>query len=211
MAREADRQRCARRATVAAAAGLAVLDQFLLEARIGYQNSDRLGQQLAPGGYVGNTVPHNAKTDESGFSAEERKLTAESCKILAAPSLAISAQCCRVPVAVGHYEQVWIECERAVALGEAEAALADERGAPFVRVFPGAEGTGLSALACVQDRDRALVGRMRLDGRDGEGRGLCLTVAGDNLRVGAATNAVRIAARWFPAADPVLQAPGMLP
>ena len=192
-------------------AGLAVLDQFLLEARIGYANSDRLGQQLSPGAYVGNTVPHNAKTDETGFSAEERKLMAESRKILAAPGLGISAQCCRVPVAVGHYEQVWIECERAVVLSDAEAALTDERGAPFVRVFPGAEGTGLSALACLQDRDRALVGRMRGDPRDGQGRGLCLTVAGDNLRVGAATNAVRIAARWFPAADPTLQAPGMLP
>jgi len=192
-------------------AGLAVLDQFLLEARVGYQSPDRLGQQLAPAGYVGNTVPHSAKTDEGGFSAEERKLMAESCKILAAPGLAISAQCCRVPVAVGHYEQVWIECERPLTLAEAEATLADERGAPFVRVFPGSEGVGLSALACVQDRDRALVGRMRLDARDAQGRGLCLTVAGDNLRVGAATNAVRIAARWFPAADPTLQAPGMLP
>lgn len=192
-------------------AGLTTLDQFLLEARIAYQSADRLGQALPPGGYVGNTVPHNGKTDESGFSAEERKLVAESCKILAAPTLAISAQCCRVPVAVGHYEQVWIDCARAVDLREAEALLADERGAPFVRVFPGAEGTGLSALSCVQDRDRALVGRMRKDLRDAQGRGLCLTVAGDNLRVGAATNAVRIAARWFPAVDPTLQAPGMLP
>jgi aspartate-semialdehyde dehydrogenase len=192
-------------------AGLSTLDQFLLDARVGYAQGDRLGQQLPPGGYVGNTVPHSAKTDESGFSAEERKLMAESRKILAAEELAISAQCCRVPVAVGHYEQVWLECERPVSIAEAEALLADDREAPFVRVFPGAEGAGLTALTCVQDRDRALVGRLRIDPRDPQGRGLCLTVAGDNLRLGAATNAVRVAARWFPAIDPTLQAPGMMP
>lgn len=192
-------------------AGLATLDQFLLDARIGYAQPDRLGHQLAPGGYVGNTVPHAAKTDETGFSAEERKLMVESCKILAAPDLLISAQCCRVPVAVGHYEQVWIECERPVDVAEAMAVLADDREAPYVRVFPAPDGAGLSALACLQDRDRALAGRLRRDPRAPEGRGLCLTVAGDNLRVCAATNAVRIATRWFPAADPTLQAPGMMP
>lgn len=192
-------------------AGLTTLDQFLLDARIGYQQPDRLGQQLPPGGYVGNTVPHSAKTDETGFSAEERKLMVESCKILAAPDLLVSAQCCRVPVAVGHYEQVWLECERPVDPSEAYNLLVDDREAPFVRAIPGAEGVGLTALACLQDRDRALVGRLRRDPRDPAGRGLCLTVAGDNLRLGAATNAVRVAARWFPAADPTLQAPGMMP
>ncbi len=192
-------------------AGLATLDQFLLDARIGYQHGDRLGQQLAPSGYVGNTVPHNAKTDESGFSAEERKLMVESCKILAAPDLRVSAQCCRVPVAVGHYEQVWLECERPVDVAEARALLADDRENPFVHLFPAADGAGLSSLACLHERDRALVGRLRPDPREPDGRGLCLTVAGDNLRVGAATNAVRIATRWFPSADPTLQAPGMLP
>lgn len=191
-------------------AGLATLDQFMLDARIGYQHHDRLGQGLPAGGYVGNTVPHNAKTDESGFSAEERKLMVESRKILTMPGLRISAQCCRVPVAVGHYEQVWVECENPVHLAAAEALLDNEQESPFVHVFPGAEGTGLSALSCLRERDRALVGRMRLDPRDPDGRGLCLTVAGDNLRVGAATNAVRIATRWFPSADPTLQAPGML-
>jgi aspartate-semialdehyde dehydrogenase len=121
-------------------AGLATLDQFLLDARIGYQQGDRLGQQLPPGGYVGNTVPHNAKTDDTGFSAEERKLMVESCKILAAPALRISAQCCRVPVAVGHYEQVWLECEQPVDLAEAQALLADEHEAPLRARVPRGRG-----------------------------------------------------------------------
>ena len=130
----------------------------------------------------------------------------ESCKILAAPDLPISAQACRVPVAVGHYEQVWLTCEGPAAPDEVAATWT---GAPFLRVVPTADGAGLSALACVHDRDDALVGRVRRDPRDP--RGVCFTVVGANLRLGAATNAVRIAARWFPAADPVLQAPGMLP
>jgi aspartate-semialdehyde dehydrogenase len=190
-------------------AGLTTLDQFLLEARVGYQQEDRLGQQLAPSGYVGNTVPHNGKTDESGFSAEERKLMSETVRILAAPELRVSAQACRVPVAVGHYEQVWLRCERAVTPAEVLALLVDERASPLVRAIPTPDGAGLSALACVHDRDHALAGRVRVDPR--APAEVCLTVAGDNLRLGAATNAVRVAARWFQAADPVLQAPGAMP
>jgi aspartate-semialdehyde dehydrogenase len=63
----------------------------------------------------------------------------------------------------------------------------------------------------VHQRDRALVGRLRRDGRDSEGRSFCLTIAADNLRLGAATNAIRIASRWFPSADPELSAPGHQP
>lgn len=187
-------------------AGIAALDQFLLDAQVGYAAADRLGLTFSPSGYAGNTVPHNGKTDDSGYSAEERKLMSESCKILAFPGLPISAQACRVPVAVGHYEQVWLTCEEPVTPAAAAAAWTE---APFLRVVAGADGSGLSALACVHERDLALVGRVRPDPR--EPTGLCFTVAADNLRLGAATNAVRIAARWFPAADPTLQAPGNLP
>jgi hypothetical protein len=110
-------------------------------------------------------VPHNGKTDESGFSAEERKLMTETCRILAAPQLRVSAQACRVPVAVGHYEQVWIRCERPVAVADVLALLADERASPLVRLIATPDGSGLSALACVHDRDHALAGRVRVDPR----------------------------------------------
>jgi len=109
-----------------------------------------------------------------------------------------------VPVAVGHYENVWLTLGRAASFDEIGAAWSTGSSAPFVRHFPGAAGEGLSALACVHDRDRALVGRLRSDARDASGRSVCLTVVGDNLRVGAATNAIRIASRWFTSADPQL-------
>jgi len=188
-------------------AGIAALDGFLDASKKGSEAQDRLGRPFDARGYAGNTVPHNGGTDDSGYSAEERKLMFESKKILGMPSLAIGVQCCRVAVAVGHYENAWVTFEEPVTPEAAAAILSDAARAPFVRFLPGAAGDGLSARACVEDRDRALVGRLRPDPRDGSGKTLCLTVVGDNLRLGAATNAVRVASKWFPSRDPELQAP----
>ncbi|WP_437293289.1 aspartate-semialdehyde dehydrogenase [Sorangium sp. So ce426] len=188
-------------------AGIAALDSFLADARDGFQALDRLGLPFKPSGYAGNTVPHNGGTDESGFSSEERKLIFESRKILSMPELGVSAQCCRVGVAVGHYENAWVTFDRPVDLERVASILGDPAKSPFVKHLPGAAGEGLSALHCVHDRDLALVGRIRPDHRDRDRKSVCLTVVGDNLRLGAATNAVRAATRWFPSADRDLQAP----
>jgi len=185
-------------------AGVRALDDFLALARDGYAKPDRLGGAFDTSGYAGNTVPHNGKTDASGFSSEERKLLNESRKILGRPTLAVSAQCCRVPIAVGHYINAWVELGGPASLEAIEAELA---AAPFVRLLPGTAGDGLSALDAARSRDEALVGRIRHDARDTRGQTLCITVVGDNLRLGAATNAVRAASRWFPSADPSLQSP----
>ncbi len=188
-------------------AGIGPLDEFLADAHRGYAEHDRLGRAFDASHYAGNTVPHNGKTDETGFSAEERKLTFESRKILGLPELSISAQCCRVPVAVGHYLNAWITLGETADAEAIESVLGDDSTAPFVRLLRGPAGDGLSALSCVADRDRALVGRLRPDARDASGRSWCITVAGDNLRLGAATNAVRVASKWFPSADAELQSP----
>lgn len=187
-------------------AGIAALDQFLEDSRRGYAEPDRLGRPFDPRAYAGNTVPHNGGTDESGFSSEERKLTFESKKILELPELAISAQCCRVAVAVGHYENIWATFERPLDLDAVSALLSNAEKTPFVRFFPGSSGDGLSAVSVTKDRDRALVGRLRFDARDPSRKSVCLTVVADNLRLGAATNAVRIASRWVASRDPELQA-----
>lgn len=187
-------------------AGSAALDGFLEASRHGYRAPDRLGTGFDAAAYAGNTVPHNGGTDDTGFSSEERKLVFESRKILGLPELGICAQCCRVAVAVGHYENAWVTFERPVELEDVAGVLDDGRKARFVRYLRGAAGDGLSALAAVQDRDRTLVGRLRRDPRDASRRTVCLTVVADNLRVGAATNAVRIGSRWFPSSDPDLQA-----
>jgi aspartate-semialdehyde dehydrogenase len=189
-------------------AGIGALDEFLAESKAGYAEPNRFGSAFNVSHYAGNAVPHNGKTDESGFSAEERKLVQESRKILDFPEFAVSAQCCRVAVAVGHYINTWLTLGQAASLADIEAALADAKQTPFVTFYPGSSGDGLSALSCVKDRDRALVGRLRADPRDPSGKSICLTMAADNLRLGAATNAVRIASRWFKGEDPELNAPG---
>jgi aspartate-semialdehyde dehydrogenase len=111
-----------------------------------------------------------------------------------------------VAVAVGHYMNTWVSFGEKAELSALDAVLSDQKATPFVSYYPGASGEKVTALACAHDRDRALVGRLRRDARDASGKSVCLTMAGDNLRVGAATNAVRIASRWFSSADPELQA-----
>ena len=113
---------------------------------------------------------------------EETKLREETRKILELPSLPLSATCVRVPVMVGHAEAVWIETEDELSPERARELL--ER-APSVRVtdFPTPkDATGI---------DEVLVGRIRRD-RAAE-NGLALFVVGDNLRKGAALNAIQIA------------------
>ena len=187
-------------------AGIAALDEFLEDSKRAYSQPDRLGSKFEPARYAGNTVAHHGKTDESGFSAEERKLMQESRKILDLADLPVNAQCCRVGVAVGHYLNSWVTFREPAELSQLEAVLVDPKATPFVRYYPGASGENVSAVACVRDRDRALVGRLRRDPRDSSGRSVCLTMAGDNLRLGAATNAIRVASRWFASKDPELQA-----
>ena len=188
-------------------AGAAALDDFLAKSKDGYAEPERMGDRFDAAGYAGNVVPHAGKTDDSGFSSEERKLVNESRKILDLPRFAISAQCCRVPVAVGHYENAWIALRDAANVSEMETIYDDATAAPFVRHFPGPAGDNLSSLATLKYRDEALVGRIRRDWRDDSGRRFCITVVADNLRLGAATNAVRVASRWFPVSDDALGLP----
>jgi aspartate-semialdehyde dehydrogenase len=113
---------------------------------------------------------------------EESKLRAETQKIMELPDLPIQATCVRVPVMVGHAEAVWLETEDDVTPEQAKAILAS---APSVQLddFP---SPGKAA-----GRDDVLVGRIRRDPT--VGRGLALFLACDNLRKGAALNAIQIA------------------
>jgi aspartate-semialdehyde dehydrogenase len=113
---------------------------------------------------------------------EESKLRDETRNIMELPSLPIQATCVRVPVMVGHAEAVWAELERPLSAEQAREVLG---GAPSVRVedFP---SPGKAA-----GEDEVLVGRIRRD-RTVE-NGLALFLAGNNLRKGAALNAIQIA------------------
>ncbi len=120
--------------------------------------------------------------DGDEFS-EEWKLREETRKILELPDLPLHATCVRVPVLVGHAQAVWVQTERPLSPEEARDALAE---APHVRVaelpMPRKDAAG---------SDEVLVGRVRRDPT--EDRSLALWIVNDNLRKGAALNAVQIA------------------
>ena len=120
--------------------------------------------------------------DDSGETSEERKLVDESRKILEIPDLAVSAICVRVPVFTGHCLAINAEFDRPLSPQRAAGLLADAPGVVVDEV-----PTPLTAAGI----DPTLVGRIRVDPT--VQHGLSLFVAGDNLRKGAALNAVQIA------------------
>ena len=122
---------------------------------------------------------------EGDESDEEAKLRAETRKILELPDLPISATCVRVPVMVGHSEAVWIELERRLAPEEAAEILRD---APSVRVL---DLPSFPTPAAAAGEDEVLVGRIRRD--TASENGIALYLSSDNLRKGAALNAIQIA------------------
>jgi aspartate-semialdehyde dehydrogenase len=113
---------------------------------------------------------------------EEQKLRAETRKILELPDLPISVTCVRVPVLVGHTEAVWIETESHLSADDARRLLSDGPGLRLEPVPQPRDAVGI---------DDVLVGRVRDD--ETVANGLVLFVACDNLRKGAALNAIQIA------------------
>jgi aspartate-semialdehyde dehydrogenase len=134
---------------------------------------------------AGNAVPQIGAFDAEGWSVEERKMMGETRRILDLPRLPVAATCVRVPVEVGHSVQVLVETERDLGEPEALAALG---GFPGLRLAGSADAfaTALDAAG----RDEVFVSRVRRD--PDVARTLHLWVVADNLRKGAATNAVQI-------------------
>jgi aspartate-semialdehyde dehydrogenase len=135
---------------------------------------------------AGNVIPLAGSLKEQGYTSEEWKLLHESRKILHADDLLVSMTCVRVPVYVGHAHAANVRFSRPVTRAEAVELLAE---APGVRLVDGGDGhpTPLESAGV----DPVLVGRVRED--PSEPGSLNLWVAGDNLRKGAALNAVQIA------------------
>ena len=134
-----------------------------------------------------NCIPHIDKFMEDGSTKEEWKMVVETRKILD-PDIKVVATCVRVPVFIGHSEAVNVEFERPVTVEGARAAL---REAPGVVVMDTREDGGyITPLEC-QGEDATYVSRIRLDPT--VPHGLSFWCVADNLRKGAALNAVQIA------------------
>ncbi|TMG69087.1 MAG: aspartate-semialdehyde dehydrogenase [Chloroflexi bacterium] len=135
-----------------------------------------------------NVIPGGWKPQQYGYNEEEMKLVNETRKILHNPDLKIAATCVRVPVQIGHSESVVIETTEAIEPEDVRALLERARGVvveddPVARIYP----TPLH----VAGRDEVFVGRIRKD--MSSDRGVALWIVSDNLRKGAALNAVQIA------------------
>ena len=135
-----------------------------------------------------NVLPHGGDFCENGYTTEEEKLVNETRKILRDPNIAITATVCRVPVTGGHSEAVNVETEKPFEIEEVRRLLAAMPGVvvqddPANNLYPMA----LTAY----DRDEVFVGRIRRD--YSIANGMNLWIVSDNIRKGAATNAVQIA------------------
>jgi aspartate-semialdehyde dehydrogenase len=135
-----------------------------------------------------NVLPEIDIFLDNGYSREEWKVVSESRKILHLPDLRVSCTAVRVPVFVSHSEAVHVETSKPISPEEARAAFA---AVPGVVVMDDPQNHGYPIATQAAGRDEIFVGRVRTD--PSVERGLALWVVSDNLRKGAATNAVEIA------------------
>jgi aspartate-semialdehyde dehydrogenase len=135
-----------------------------------------------------NVIPRAGTFEPDGTTSEEVKLANESRKILGLPDLPVAATVVRVPVLVGHAVSIHAEFDRQIAPGEARLVMADF---PGVRVFDDPSSDLFPTPLDAAGIDEVLVGRVRRAGDRADA--LLLWAVGDNLRKGAALNAVQIA------------------
>ncbi len=135
-----------------------------------------------------NVVPGGWRLEADGYNEEEVKIVNETRKILHDPELRITATCVRVPVPIGHGESVFIETTEKITADDARTLLGNAPGIvvqddPHARIYPTPHD--------VAGKDEVYIGRIREDASTRHG--LLLWIVSDNLRKGAALNAVQIA------------------
>ncbi len=177
-------------------AGRAALDE-LSEQVTGLFGQRDFEAKVFPKRIAFNCIPHIAAFGEDGFTFEETKLLQETRKILHAPDVGVCATCVRVPVFNGHAEAVVAEFESPIFAPEARKIL---RESPGVMLMDEPEAGAYPTQLEAEGSDATWVGRIRED--KSAPNALAFWCVADNLRKGAATNAVQIAellARdWLP-------------
>jgi aspartate-semialdehyde dehydrogenase len=167
--------------------GAAAVQELTTQAA-GFLAGDEPEPSVYPHPIAFNVLPHIDVFDESGYTGEERKVAAETRKMLGMPDLRVSATCVRVPVLYAHSQSVQIETTDKITAEEARRLL---MVAPGVVLVDEPELKRYPLPREAAGRDEVLVGRIREDAS--HDRGLALWISSDNLRKGAATNAVQIA------------------
>ncbi len=137
-----------------------------------------------------NVFSHNSTVGPDGYNEEERKMLVETQKIFGAPDIRISATCVRVPVLRAHCESINITFSQPMPEQKVRDILAD---APGVRIVDDRENSYFPMPIDASDQDDILVGRIRQDISQDGAVGIDMFVSGDQIRKGAALNAVQIA------------------
>ena len=178
-------------ASGAGAAAMAELEQQTREVLSGRAPTCEIFRQQ----YAFNLFSHDSAIGPEGYNTEETKMVRESHKIWGDSSVAITATCVRVPVMRAHAESINLELEEALDEQQARSLL---ENAPGVSILDDRTGNRFPTPLDASGRDDVLVGRIRSDisrsGKNGV-HGLDLFVCGDQIRKGAALNAVQIAER----------------
>ncbi len=167
--------------------GTAAIEELMAQTR-GYLDGNEPEPSVYPHPIAFNVIPHIDVFDESGYTGEERKVAAETRKMLGMPDLAISATCVRVPVVQAHSEAIHIETSERISPQHVRELL---MGAPGIVLVDDPAYSRYPLPRDAAGRDEVLVGRIRED--TSHPRGIAMWLVSDNLRKGAATNAVQIA------------------
>ncbi|MDM8000905.1 MAG: aspartate-semialdehyde dehydrogenase [Dehalococcoidia bacterium] len=169
--------------------GLAAVDELTGQSRAVLEGGTAV-PKVYPYQIAFNVLPEIDVFLENGYTKEEWKMVEETRKIMHAPDIAISATCVRVPVMIGHSEAVQVEFSRPMSPDEARSILSK---APGVMLMDDPAGRIYPYPVMAAGRDEVYVGRIRKDAS--HPNGLVLWVVSDNIRKGAALNAVQIAER----------------
>jgi len=173
----------------ASGAGLAAMQELQSQTKDVLEGREATPKAL-PHQIAFNVFSHNTAVGPDGYNGEEAKVMAETRKILADPDLAITATCVRVPVPRAHSESINLSLKQPLSPEAARTLLA---GAAGVEIVDERERNRFPMPTIASGRDAVYVGRIRRDLSQPEGFGLDLFVCGDQLRKGAALNAVQIA------------------
>ena len=167
-------------------AGKDAMDELFRQTRAVFV-ADQVETEIFTKRIAFNVIPHIDVFLDGGFTKEEWKMAVETQKILD-PDIQLVATCVRVPVFIGHAEAVYIECEKPIKAEKARAIL---RKTPGVLVVDKREDEGYVTPLESVGEDATFVSRIRKDPT--VKNGLALWIVADNLRKGAALNAVQIA------------------
>ncbi len=155
-----------------------------------YAAGGEIVKEKFPHQIFGNVFSHNTTIAANGYNEEENKMVNETRKIFADPSIMVSATCIRVPVPRAHSEAINIEFTRPITPAEVKDILSK---APGIVIVDNITANHFPMPIEASGQDNVLVGRIRQDISRTDGRGIDLFVSGDQVRKGAATNAVQIA------------------